>query len=97
MSTTRETFLDKCPVCRVGVIRKKLASSRFLGLIKSYHYACNSCDSILTLFGERQYEYRSIDPRYPVQARQLSGGVFTKRELREISSGKRRRPDTWGQ
>lgn len=97
MSAERETFLNRCPVCRVGVVRKKLASSRFLGLIKDYHYACDSCDSILAPFGERQYEYRRIDPRYPVQARQLSGEVFTKRELREISSGKRRRPGTWEQ
>ncbi len=89
MNTERKAFLDRCPVCRVGVIRKKLASSRFMGLVKSYHYACDSCDSILVPFGERQYEYQSIDSRYPVQARQLNGKVFTRRELREIASGKR--------
>ena len=89
MSAEREILLDRCPVCRVGVIRRKLASSKFLGLVKSYHYACDSCDSILVPFGERQFEYQRIDPRYPVQARQLSGKAFTRRELREIASGKR--------
>lgn len=83
----RDVFLKNCPVCRVGVVRVKKARSRLFGLLTSYHYVCDSCDSIIVPFQDR-YQYRTIDARYPVQARMLGDKVFTRSELRDIASKK---------